>query len=256
MVSVSSRVMPMKPTFWPSTLKILYGLNGVGRLWPALFFQNTFAPRYGKSAPLKVWPAGQESWPLAPSPSARQPPFCMRSSSLTPSSNSWLPTEDTSRPIRFMAVMVGSSWKAAESSGLAPMRSPAATVSGVAPAARDFLRSFLSEAGQVGRAARLGARDIGDAGDVAAVARGRLEVAVEVVEGQQVELDVVGLLGLSEAVVGLGAAGCRRCAPGERRSLHPGRVPGRPRRPRRPGRRGVDEGCACWILRRRNDEVD
>ena len=44
-VSVSSRVMPMKPTFWPSTLKILYGLNGVGRLWPALFFQNTFAPR-------------------------------------------------------------------------------------------------------------------------------------------------------------------------------------------------------------------
>ena len=43
-----------------------------------------------------------------------------------------------------MASMVGSSWKAAESSGLAPMRSPAATVSGVAPAACDFFRSFLS----------------------------------------------------------------------------------------------------------------
>ena len=68
----------------------------------------------------------------------------MRISSSTPSSNSWLPTDATSRPIRFIAVMVGSSWKAAESSGLAPIRSPAATVSGVAPAARDFLRSFFS----------------------------------------------------------------------------------------------------------------
>ena len=46
-----------------------------------------------------------------------------------PSSNSWLPTALRSRPILFIASMVGSSWKAAESSGLAPMRSPAETTS-------------------------------------------------------------------------------------------------------------------------------
>ena len=43
-----------------------------------------------------------------------------------------------------MALIVGSSWKAPESNGLAPIRSPAATVSGVAPAARDFFRSLVS----------------------------------------------------------------------------------------------------------------
>jgi hypothetical protein len=40
-----------------------------------------------------------------------------------------LPTELTSSPSLFIDSMVGSSWKAAESSGVAPMRSPAATVS-------------------------------------------------------------------------------------------------------------------------------
>ncbi len=44
-----------------------------------------------------------------------------------PSSNSWFPTALRSRPIRFIASIVGSSWKSADSSGLAPMRSPAET---------------------------------------------------------------------------------------------------------------------------------
>src|SRR3954453_4991286 len=57
-----------------------------------------------------------------------QPPYCMRCSSRYPSSNSWLPTAVASSPRAFMASMVGSSWKAADSSGEAPMRSPAATV--------------------------------------------------------------------------------------------------------------------------------
>src|SRR5215218_10792699 len=53
----------------------------------------------------------------------------MRSSSLTPSSNSWFPTPWTSVPQRFIASMVGSSWKSADTSGLAPIASPAATTS-------------------------------------------------------------------------------------------------------------------------------
>ena len=52
----------------------------------------------------------------------------MRRSSSTPSSNSWLPTALTSRPIELSASIVGSSWKSAETSGLAPIRSPAPTV--------------------------------------------------------------------------------------------------------------------------------
>jgi hypothetical protein len=45
-----------------------------------------------------------------------------------PSSNSWLPTPLTSMPIEFSASIVGSSWKSAETRGLAPIRSPAPTV--------------------------------------------------------------------------------------------------------------------------------
>ena len=47
---------------------------------------------------------------------------------MTPSSNSWLPTALRLRPISFMASIVGSSWNSADSSGLAPIRSPAETV--------------------------------------------------------------------------------------------------------------------------------
>ncbi len=62
-----------------------------------------------------------------------------------------------------MALMVGSSWNAADSSGLAPIRSPAATVSVEAPAARDFFRSLFS------RLARYAAPPAGRALDVAVI---------------------------------------------------------------------------------------
>ena len=68
-----------------------------------------------------MWPPWQPSigW---------QPPFCIRSSSGTPSSNSWLPTPLTSIPIELRDSIVGSSWNSAETSGLAPIMSPAPTV--------------------------------------------------------------------------------------------------------------------------------
>ena len=53
----------------------------------------------------------------------------MRFSSAAPSSNSWLPTAFRSSPIWFIASIVGSSWKSADSSGDAPIRSPADTTS-------------------------------------------------------------------------------------------------------------------------------
>ena len=71
-------------------------------------------------------PNGSPAW--QPS-TGWQPPFCMRSSSSTPSSNSWLPTPLKSSPIRLCASMEGSSWKSADRSGVAPMRSPADTMS-------------------------------------------------------------------------------------------------------------------------------
>ena len=49
-------------------------------------------------------------------------------SSVTPSSNSWLPTEAICSPISFISSIVGSSWNAALTSGDAPIRSPAPTV--------------------------------------------------------------------------------------------------------------------------------
>ena len=57
-----------------------------------------------------------------------QPPFCMRCSSVMPSSNSWLPTLETSRPIAFSVSTAGSSWKTPEVNVEPPIRSPAATV--------------------------------------------------------------------------------------------------------------------------------
>jgi peptidyl-prolyl cis-trans isomerase D len=57
-----------------------------------------------------------------------QPPACIRHSSRGPLSNSWLPTALRSRPTRFIAAIVGSSRKAPETRGEAPIRSPAETV--------------------------------------------------------------------------------------------------------------------------------
>src|SRR5919109_2493569 len=116
---VPSSVRPMKATLTlvlPTRL-ISYGGSGVSSV-PS---RNTFADRYWKNAPLNGSPSWQPSigW---------QPPFCIRSSSFDPSSNSWLPTPVTSSPSSFMASIVGSSWSNAEMSGLAPIRSPAPTV--------------------------------------------------------------------------------------------------------------------------------
>ena len=156
----------------------------------------------GSRRPRSPCHPGRSSAPFAPSPSSRQPPCCIRCSSRQPSSNSWLPTEATCRPILFMASMVGSSWNAAESSGEAPIRSPAATVIGVAPAARDFGRSSVEQRGEVGGAAG------GSVVDPAAGAgrRDDLELAVEVVDREQVELDVLAWPGGLGVVHALGVA--------------------------------------------------
>ena len=118
-----------------------------------------------------------------------QPPYCIRSSSASPSSNSWLPTALRSSPIWFIASIVGSSWNAAESSGLAPIRSPAETTSEFGFVAReraDVGRQVRGPAGVDRGGARRGR-------DAARAAGRRLQVAVEVVDGQQLHLDVARL---------------------------------------------------------------
>ena len=98
MPGVPSSVMPMKPTFLPWKRRIAYGLkNGL-----PVRVSITLADRYLNLAPAKPVPSWQPSvgW---------QPPFCIRLSSSSPSSNSWLPTEVRLSPSRFMASIVGSS---------------------------------------------------------------------------------------------------------------------------------------------------
>ena len=56
-----------------------------------------------------------------------QPPFCRRSSSRQPRSNSWLPTALKSICMRLTASMVGSSRNSDDTSGEAPTMSPADT---------------------------------------------------------------------------------------------------------------------------------
>ncbi len=138
MSGVPFSVIPMKPIFAPFNVldhvRREQRLAGVGadRRWPT---------RNGKSAPAEgALAAGAAVGCLVPSALWRQPPFCIRSSSAEPSSNSWLPTLVTSRPRAFIASMVGSSWNAPDSSGLAPIRSPAATVSEWSCPARAWAR--------------------------------------------------------------------------------------------------------------------
>ena len=70
------------------------------------------------------------AWPAV----VLQPPFCRRSSSAVPLSNSWLPTALNSRPMRLSVSTEGSSKNSEEISGEAPIESPAptTTVSGLA----------------------------------------------------------------------------------------------------------------------------
>ena len=66
-------------------------------------------------------------------PEAGQPPFCMRSSSARPLSNSWLPTDAKSTCMRFIASIAGSLANSWLTSGAAPMPSPAITVNACSP---------------------------------------------------------------------------------------------------------------------------
>ena len=142
---------------------------------------TTLAARYWKSAPgIDVrWSRRRRraygARAVQPS-TGRQPPFWMRRSSSLPLSNSWLPTEAKSTFIRLVAMVIGSSKKRPFASGLAPMLSPAKTVACRSPYWRLLVLDGL---GQVGGAAGELAVDVGAGG---------LEVAVEVVEGQQVDV--------------------------------------------------------------------
>ena len=117
MPGVPLSVMPTKPTSTPPTQRRVIG----ARCGSPVRLFTTLAARYSKSAPRYGSPSWQPSvgW---------QPPRCSRSSSETPSSYSWLPTELMSSPIALSTSIDGSSWNAALTSGDAPTRSPAATV--------------------------------------------------------------------------------------------------------------------------------
>ena len=88
MFGVPSRVMPMNATLAPLKFWIEYGGNSV---LPVASL-TTLAARNSKSAPPKPSPSRQPS-------TGWQPPFCIRRSSVVPSSNSWLPTALRSSPI-------------------------------------------------------------------------------------------------------------------------------------------------------------
>ena len=104
-VGVPSRVIPMKPTLTPSTC-----LDPVRRQRACRRCRLDDV----RGEPLEVG-AGIGARPRARSSRPGwQPPFCIRSSSVTPSSNSWLPTLDTSRPIAFSDSTAGSSWNRPE----------------------------------------------------------------------------------------------------------------------------------------------
>ena len=127
----------------------------------------------------------------------------MRRSSSTPSSNSWLPTPVTSSPSAFIASIVGSSWNGAESSGLAPIRSPAPTVSVFGFCARSCLRCVARYSTPP---AAIDRRAVGSTRRCAPDEPGRrLEVAVEVVEREQLDLGVLVVL-----LRALGGEGLRR----------------------------------------------
>ncbi len=108
----------MKPIFTSPFFQTYVG-DIIGRL---VFSSVTLAARYWNWAPVKSLPNSKQ-----PS-TGWQPPYAMRRSSVLPSSNSWLPTLDTSRPSLFSASMLGSSWKSPDSIGLPPIMSPAAAV--------------------------------------------------------------------------------------------------------------------------------
>ena len=88
-----------------------------------------------------------------------------------------------------MASIVGSSWNSAESSGLAPMRVAGRNGQGV----RVLLAERAQLVGQEAGAARRDRRLTWRGRDEAATAGGRIEVAVEVVDAEELDGDVLVL---------------------------------------------------------------
>src|SRR3954452_19405049 len=134
MVGVVSVTTPISAIFLPPpTLKTWYG----GRAGLLVPLTSTFAARYGNWAPLKAEPLLSVKQPVTsfctPSQAVTSSLYVpsvaaeMRRSSSVPRSNSWLPTEETSRPIVLRTSIVGSSLKTLELNGEALIRSPAPT---------------------------------------------------------------------------------------------------------------------------------
>src|SRR3954449_1620071 len=132
-VGVVSVTTPMSATFLPpSTSKTSYG----GSIGLPVSLEMTLAARYGKSAPSKACspspkhPVSPGTTPWQAVTSSLNVPSVapeIRRSSSVPRSNSWLPTDDASRPIASSTSMVGSSLKTLDSNGEALIRSPAPT---------------------------------------------------------------------------------------------------------------------------------
>lgn len=122
MLGVPLSVMPMNATFTvaPSLVKLLMPVAG-NSVVPSVF--TVLAARKPKLAPGKALFTRQGSSGVF----LAQPPFFMRRSSVWPLSNSWLPTALKSIFIAFTASMVGSSRNSADTSGEAPIMSPAET---------------------------------------------------------------------------------------------------------------------------------
>ena len=134
MVGVVSVTTPIRATRMPR--RGVEDLVGRKHRLAGVLVETTLAARYGNSAPVKA---------CSPSPKQPSTPTVMpsqavtssvnvpsvaaeiRRSSSVPRSNSWLPTEETSRPIALSTSMVGSSLKTLDSNGEALIRSPAPT---------------------------------------------------------------------------------------------------------------------------------
>ena len=193
MAAVSSRVMPMKATFSPLTSMILVAGKTVSRSCALGSFHSRSRRGTGSRRPGTPGRRGRSSGRSRRRGRRRgsRPAACAAARGSPRRTRGCRPRRPAG-PIWFIALMAGSSWKAAESSGEAPMRSPAATVIGVGPRGTGLLALVAEQRAEVRRAAGRGVVDPA----ARAARRGHgLEVAVEVVDGEQVELDVVGRAG-------------------------------------------------------------
>src|SRR4051794_9989505 len=148
-----------------------------------VFSSRTFADRYVNFAPAKPSLSKQPS-------TGWHPPFWSRSSSVMPSSYSWLPVAEANIPSWLKNSTVGSSWNRALSRGEPPTRSPA-------PTSMEYFstRSLRSCFTWVARySAPPASTLVPESSTIRPLLPGRrLEVAVEVVHRQQLEADITAL---------------------------------------------------------------